>query len=117
MSQAWMLSSCFSAGAIAARAAAFFLGCWTQGGVDCRNLLLLLQIHVRGSEVMYFSRRGREHGRLSDYVVFDDVVRHQVWSWRLLLMVMLLLMLLVDFCWFGSYTAASGWSGCFERSR
>ncbi|KAF6263533.1 hypothetical protein COO60DRAFT_414207 [Scenedesmus sp. NREL 46B-D3] len=37
-----------------------------------------LQIHVKGSEVMYFSRRGREHGRLSDYVVFDEVVRHQV---------------------------------------
>lgn len=37
-----------------------------------------LQIHVRGGEVMYFSRRGREHGRLSDYVVFDDVVRRQV---------------------------------------
>lgn len=28
--------------------------------------------------MMYFSRRGREHGRLSDYVVFDDVVRRQV---------------------------------------
>jgi hypothetical protein len=42
---------------------------------------LLLQIHVRGGEVMYFSRRGREHGRLSDYVVFDDVVRHQVRRW------------------------------------
>jgi hypothetical protein len=36
------------------------------------------QIHVKGAEVMYFSRRGREHGRLSDYVVFDEVVRRQV---------------------------------------
>jgi hypothetical protein len=41
-------------------------------------LLLLPQIHVRGGEVMYFSRRGREHGRLSDYIVFDEVVRRQV---------------------------------------
>jgi hypothetical protein len=41
-------------------------------------LLLQLQIHVKGSEVMYFSRRGREHGRLSDYVVFDEVIRRQV---------------------------------------
>lgn len=38
----------------------------------------LVQIHVTQQEVMYFSRRGREHGKLSNYTVFDEVVRQQV---------------------------------------
>jgi hypothetical protein len=89
-----MLSICDSSSALATRAAT---ACCQEGRYNgtlaatllCLLLLLLLQIHVRGSEVMYFSRRGREHGRLSDYVVFDDVVRHQVRSWRLLLLLLL----------------------------
>jgi hypothetical protein len=39
---------------------------------------VLVQIHVTPEEIQYFSRRGREHGDLTDYVVFDRVVRQQV---------------------------------------
>eukprot|EP00879_Flechtneria_rotunda_P020198 GHRR01021239.1.p1 GENE.GHRR01021239.1~~GHRR01021239.1.p1 ORF type:complete len:808 (+),score=213.95 GHRR01021239.1:1223-3646(+) len=37
-----------------------------------------LQIHKIPESMWYFSRRGREHGSLSDYDVFDEVVRQQV---------------------------------------
>eukprot|EP00878_Enallax_costatus_P034010 GHUV01037610.1.p1 GENE.GHUV01037610.1~~GHUV01037610.1.p1 ORF type:complete len:234 (+),score=60.74 GHUV01037610.1:65-766(+) len=44
-----------------------------------------LQIHRSVESVYYFSRRGREHGGMSDYDVFDRVVQQQVLSPKVIL--------------------------------
>lgn len=48
--------------------------------VSLLAVLTVLQLHKTPQGVCYFSRRGREHGELTNYNVFDAVLHTQVWG-------------------------------------
>jgi hypothetical protein len=48
----------------------------TEACVGCAACVL--QLHKTPQGVCYFSRRGREHGELTNYNVFDSVLHTQV---------------------------------------